>query len=87
MTPEERVRRGERARQILEEPLLQEAFFIMERDVIEMFHNCPERDAEGMLHLQQHLRNVRKLKNILLGVIESGKFEIARAQVRKLKPK
>ena len=74
MTPEEIVHKANRARQLLEDPLLKEAFSIMERDIIEMFASCPERDKEGLQLLQQHLRNVRKLKNILLGIIENGKL-------------
>ena len=80
MTPEETIHRANKARQILEEPLLIEAFSIMEKDVIEMFVSCPERDREGLQLLQQHIRNVRKLKNILLGIIENGKM--AEHQIR-----
>ena len=80
MTPEETIHRANKARQILEEPLLTEAFSIMEKDVIEMFVSCPERDREGLQLLQQHIRNVRKLRNILLGIIENGKM--AEHQVR-----
>ena len=74
MTPEETIYRANKARQILEEPLLIDAFSIMEKDVIEMFVSCPERDREGLQLLQQHIRNVRKLRNILLGIIENGKL-------------
>ena len=80
MTPEETIHRANKARQILEEPLLIEAFSIMEKDVIEMFVSCPERDKEGLQLLQQHIRNVRKLRNILLGIIENGKM--AEHQIR-----
>ena len=80
MTPEELVHRGNKARQILEEPLVKEAFSIMERDVIELFYNCPQRDTEGMVYLQQNLRNVRKLKDLLLGVMETGKLEANKLQ-------
>ena len=80
MTPEEMIHRANKARQILEEPLLIEAFSIMEKDVIEMFVSCPERDREGLQLLQQHIRNVRKLRNILLGIIENGKM--AEHQIR-----
>ena len=80
MTPEETIHRANKARQILEEPLLIEAFSIMERDVVEMFVSCPERDREGLQLLQQHIRNVRKLRNILLGIIENGKM--AEHQIR-----
>ena len=80
MTPEETIHRANKARQILEEPLLIEAFSIMEKDVIEMFVSCPERDREGLQLLQQHIRNVRKLRNILLGIIENGKM--AEHQIR-----
>jgi len=85
MTPEQRVIRGNKARQLLEEPLMQEAFSLMERDIIEMFYACPERDTAGMVSLQQHLRNVRKLQAILQGVMESGKLDAANIQKRGIK--
>jgi hypothetical protein len=80
MSPEETIKRAERARQLLEDPLMTEAFSIIEKDITEMWVNCPERDIEGQRLLQMHIRNARKLKGILMGVMESGKLEQLRAQ-------
>jgi hypothetical protein len=79
MSPEETIKRAERARQLLEDPLMVEAFSIIEKDITEMWVNCPERDIEGQRLLQMHIRNARKLKGILMGVMESGKLEQLRA--------
>ena len=73
MTPEEAQSRAIQAKRLLEDPLLKEAFEIIERDIIEMWILCPERDTEGQKLLQQHIRNARKLKGILQGAMESGK--------------
>lgn len=74
MTNEEKLQRATRAKILLEDALMQEAFSIIERDITEMWVNCPERDIEGQRFLQQHIRNARKLKAILQGIMESGKM-------------
>ena len=74
MSPEEIKVRAAHAQRLLEDPLLKEAFEIIERDIYEMWVACPERDLEGQRLLQQHIRNARKLRDILRGAMESGKM-------------
>ena len=74
MTPAEILSRAEAAKRILADPLIVEALQILEDEVIEAFHACPVRDAEGMRILQSELRRCRKFKLILQGIIENGKL-------------
>jgi len=74
MTPAEILSRAEAAKRILSDPLVIEALETLEKEVIEAFHACPVRDAEGMRILQSELRRGRKFKLILQGLIENGKL-------------
>jgi len=78
MTPAELKTRGENASRILSDPLVVEALAIIERDIFEMWVVCPERDIEGKNILQQHIRNARKFRDILRGVMESGQLTMHR---------
>ena len=78
MKPEELRVRGENAARILNDPLVIEALETIERDIFEMWVICPERDIEGKNLLQLHIRHARKFRDILRGVMESGKLTIQR---------
>ena len=75
MNPEELKRRGEHARQLLDDPLLNETIELIEKDIIEAWIACPIRDTEGQRLLLQEIRQARKLKGVLTGVMETGKYE------------
>lgn len=77
MTDEEAARRGEEARQLLEHPLLAEAFQTIRNEVIEKWQSSPARDVEGREELWKTLRTVNKLEGQLQSVVETGK--VARA--------
>jgi hypothetical protein len=74
MTPADILARAEAAKRLFADPLLVEALATLESEVIEAFHACPVRDAEGMRILQSELRRCRKFKLILQGIIENGKL-------------
>lgn len=74
MTPADIIARAESAKRILSDPLVIEALQTLETEVIEAWHACPVRDAEGMRILQSELRRCRKFRLILQGVIENGKL-------------
>lgn len=74
MTPAQIITRGDRAKVLLEDPLIVEALATIERDVVEAFYACPVRDVEGMRILQTDLRLARQFKGILQGAIERGKL-------------
>lgn len=81
MTPAEEMHRGDKARLLLEDELLQEALGAIEAEVIAQWELCPARDAEGKEALWQLYKTAKKFRNVLLGYVETGK--LAR---EKLKP-
>ena len=74
MNPAELKVRAGNAERLLNDPLMKEAFDIIEKDIFEMWVACPERDVEGKNLLQIHIRHARKFRDILKGVLESGKL-------------
>jgi|SRR6267142_1205062 len=83
MTAEEQLRRAEKARQILNDPLVKEVLDMMEREIAEMWVSTPARDNEGREWLWRQAAATRKFRDILRGTMESGKLaveEISRKQ-------
>jgi len=74
MTPEEQITRGNRARDILADPLVVEALAFMEQEVVDEWERCPTRDTEGKEFLWILYKNTRKFRGILQGYIERGKL-------------
>ena len=74
MTEAEILARANRAKALLDDPLIIEALATIERDVIECFFACPVRDDEGRRILQRDLQLARQFKGILQGAIERGKL-------------
>lgn len=79
------IQRGERALQLLREPLIVEAFQIIEQDLIEKWQTSPARDEKGRetLYLSQIL--LKRLQAQLELVMETGQLAKATLaqQVRK----
>lgn len=71
------IQRGERARQLLEDEQLQDAFDTIEKEYMDTWLNSPERDVEGRERLRLMIKTVRRLKLELQTVMETG--HIARA--------
>lgn len=71
---ENEVLRGERARQLLEEPLLVEAFALIEQEYTHAWQTSPARDIEGREKLYLSLKNLAKVRGHLLQVMDSGKM-------------
>ncbi len=80
MTPEEALRRANRAGQLFNDQLLQETLDIMEKEVMEAWMACPARDLEGREQLWQLAKTTRKFRDLLRGTMESGK--LAADQIR-----
>lgn len=81
MNPEEVIRRSEKARQIIYDPLVRETLDLMEREIAEMWVMTPARDNDGREWLWRQASATRKFRDILRGTMESGKLaadEIAR---------
>jgi hypothetical protein len=69
---EAEILRGERARQLLEEPLIVEAFDLIEREYHKAWQDSPARDNEARELLYLSLKNLAKVKGHLVQVMESG---------------
>lgn len=67
------IARGERAQQVLREPLLQEAFETIEKELTEQWQTSPVRDVEGREKLYLTLLCLRKVQRHLESVVETGK--------------
>ncbi len=80
MTPEEALRRANRAGQLFNDQLLQETLDVMEKDILEAWIACPVRDVEGKEELNRLIKTTRKFRDLLRGTMESGK--LAAEQIR-----
>jgi len=74
MTPELEVRRGEDARQLLEHPLLIEAFDTFEVEITEKWRSSPARDEDGRERLWMMLQAARRARAHLESLVDSGKL-------------
>ena len=74
MTPEERIYRGARAKEIIESDVFQDAFTAIETEVIEQWKNSPARDEAGRQSLWQYLKLLEKLRANLQSTMETGKL-------------
>ncbi len=68
------IARGERAQQLLNDPLLVEAFETIEKELHDQWQNSPARDAEGREKLFLTLKCLHKMHGHLVNVLESGKM-------------
>lgn len=68
------ISRGERALQLLREPLLVEAFETIERELTEKWQTSPVRDVEGREKLYLTLLCLKQAQQHLASVVESGKL-------------
>jgi hypothetical protein len=72
MTDEERMRRGEEARRILNEPLLIEAFDAIERSAVNELVSVPLENDALRRCLTERIRVIRDLKSNLETTIALG---------------
>lgn len=82
--------RGERAAEILNSPVVQQALDAIERDIVELWEACPERDKEGKEELWKLYKTAKKFRGVLQGYVEGGKHarrqvELAHPLVRKMR--
>lgn len=69
---ETEIARGERAKQLLEDPLLSEAFALIELEYLKAWQNSPARDVEGREALFLSIKNLEKVRGHLSQVMDSG---------------
>lgn len=66
--------RGQRAKELLENPLLVEAFEVIEQEIQKAWEDSPARDAEGREKLYQMLMISRKVKRHVESVVHTGEM-------------
>ena len=86
MTHEEQIRRGERAKQLLDDPLIKEALALIESEVIALWAAVPARDVEGREELWKFYKTAQKFKGVLLGAMDSGKLSVNQIQSKQSMP-
>lgn len=74
MSPQEEIIRGEKAKQLLADPLLSEAFSQCKKEVLEAWEKTPARDIEGREWLWKLYHASIKAENMLRGYIDTGKM-------------
>ena len=74
MTPEQEIQRSERARQLLEDPLLKEAFSLMEDALLSGIQTSALKDTELREKICQMLISIRQVKQHLQSTMDTGKF-------------
>lgn len=67
--------RGERAKQILEDPMFKEAQEKLERDIFEAWASTGIRDKEGQHELLLMLQTARKFNALFRSIIATGEME------------
>jgi hypothetical protein len=70
------VKRGNDAARLLGDPLLQEAFQIVETAIHEKWAESPLRDVEGQVALRSMLNHLRDLKAVLEVALADGKAAV-----------
>lgn len=66
--------RGARAKRLLADDLLQEAFAAVESDILEKWKNAPVRDQEGQIALRLKWQCLQEVKSCLTDVAVTGKL-------------
>lgn len=72
MTPEQEMHRGDEARRLLENEVLQAALDAIESEVVNQWEQCPARDKDGKEALWQLLKTSKKFRRLLTGYVETG---------------
>lgn len=71
------IQRGVKAQQLLNEPLLIEAFAALQQECTDKWQNSPARDAEGREKLFLMLQASLRVQRHLTSLIESGQMASA----------
>jgi hypothetical protein len=85
LTPDELIIRGERAKQLLAEPLIADSLKRLETDIFEAWSRTGIRDKEGQHELLLMIQTARKFRAILEQVMVTGEVEAKNLQTPKLR--
>lgn len=76
MTDEQRLHRGNRAKEVLDNEEYQAAFATIEEELTEAWKLSPQRDAEGREKLFQALTMLHRVKAALSQTVDTGKLAL-----------
>jgi len=88
-TIETRIYEGDRAKEILENPIFVAVFADIEQELMNEWKQSPARDQEGREKLWQYLRMLDKIKSRLTTTLETGtlaKLELQHRQLIQYQP-
>lgn len=74
MTPHEDMARAIRARELLDNELLNEALSAIEAELVRKWEECPARDMDGKDYYWRLYKTAKKFRNVLAGYVELGKL-------------
>lgn len=80
MTDEQRLSRGNRAREVLENEEFTAAFTAIEEELTAAWKQSPQRDADGRQKLFEALTMLHKIQQTLISTVESGKLALLELQ-------
>jgi hypothetical protein len=83
MSIEAEVTRGAHAERLLNDPLLKEAFELVENHILAMFRNAPLRDSEGVVKSKQLLHSLSLVRGALEQAVRDGKVAAHTLEERK----
>lgn len=83
MTDEERLHRGTRAKEVLENEEFSAAFEAIEQELTNAWKTSPQRDSTGREHLFLALTMLSKVKASLTQTMETGKLAMLELQHKK----
>lgn len=82
-SPDLAVVRANKAKQLLEEPLIKESFERLEQDIFEAWSQTGIRDKEGQHELLLMIQTARKFKALFTQIVQTG--ELAQKDLQKPK--
>ena len=74
LTPDQELRRGEQARQVIENEIYVEAWQKLRDGIIHMWETCPIRDKEGQHELKLELKLLKEVRHHLETTMNTGKM-------------
>lgn len=74
MSIEKEMERGAKAERLLADPLLKEAFSLVENHILGIFKSAPIRDDEGIVKAKQLLHSLSLVKSALEQAVREGKI-------------
>ena len=83
MDLDKEIQRGHRAKQLLEDDLMQEARKVIDDRIIEQFKKCAPNDSEGLMHVRQMQYVHEKYWEVLTAAVTNGKVAQINLEAKK----